>query len=100
MESPGLSQQELAERVFKDKASVTRIIDILVKSGYLLRVAHEGDRRKMELQVTESGEKVIQDVQKVVLQNRADALQGFNGADLRALNSLLGAIINNCQKEI
>src|SRR5690606_41879789 len=32
-ELPQISQQELSRRVFKDNASVTRIIDLLVKQG-------------------------------------------------------------------
>jgi DNA-binding MarR family transcriptional regulator len=35
MDQPDISQNEIAEFIFKDKASVTRIIDLLIKKGML-----------------------------------------------------------------
>ena len=32
-ENPDMSQKELAETIFKDNASITRIIELLVKKG-------------------------------------------------------------------
>ena len=43
MENPGISQQNIAEKAFKDNASVTRIIDLLVKSKYLDRKVNPKD---------------------------------------------------------
>ena len=43
MENPGIMQQEVAEMVFKDNASITRIIDLLVKSNYLKRTVNPKD---------------------------------------------------------
>ncbi len=44
-ETPGISQLEIAERVFKDAASITRIIDLLINKNYLQRESHSIDRR-------------------------------------------------------
>src|SRR5690606_16416559 len=54
-ELPQISQQELSRRVFKDTASVTRIIDLLVKQGMITREASENDRRRNFLKVTQIG---------------------------------------------
>ena len=46
MDDPDRNQQEVAEVAFKDFASVTRIIELLVKKGFLTRAIHpvtEGD---------------------------------------------------------
>ena len=40
---PALSQQQVAELVFKDKASITRIIELLVQKGLLSRAMHPTD---------------------------------------------------------
>lgn len=97
LENPEASQQEIAEKVFKDNASVTRIIELLVKSGYLLRNTHPDDRRKTQLTVTASGRSVIEDVQAIVLRNRQQALSGISEADLKAFHSVLHTIIENCR---
>ena len=48
-ENPNTTQVELAEKVFKDNASITRIIDLLVKANYLERTINQTDRRKFDL---------------------------------------------------
>jgi DNA-binding MarR family transcriptional regulator len=97
LENPGISQQEIAERAFKDNASVTRIIDLLVKSKYLNRKVNSKDRRKSILSVTESGEAIIHKVQALVLQNRKTAQMGIQLEELENLNATLKKIITNCQ---
>jgi DNA-binding MarR family transcriptional regulator len=46
------SQKEIAETIFKDNASVTRIIELMVKKDYLKRTINESDRRKFNLEIT------------------------------------------------
>jgi MarR family transcriptional regulator for hemolysin len=98
MDHPGIMQQEVAEMVFKDNASVTRIIEILEKSKYLKKKVNPNDRRKSILKITPSGEKVIQDVQKIVNENREMALIGISEKDLEIAASVLNKIIDNSQK--
>jgi DNA-binding MarR family transcriptional regulator len=99
MENPGISQQELSELVFKDGASVTRIIDLLVKSNYLERKINKNDRRKSNLKITPSGKKIIENVQKVVLENRRTALNTVSEKDLETVQQVLVQIIENCKKD-
>jgi len=97
MENPGVSQQEIAEKVFKDNASVTRIIELLVKSKYLHRKVNPKDRRTSILTVTPEGEDIIEKVQSLVLQNRKIAQTGLTLEELENLNATLKKIIKNCQ---
>lgn len=97
MENPGISQQDIAEKVFKDNASVTRIIDLLVKSKYLHRKVNPKDRRTSILTVTPEGEDIIEKVQSLVLQNRKIAQTGLTFEELENLNATLKKIIKNCQ---
>ena len=95
LENPGMPQQEIASLVFKDNASVTRIIEILVQLGYLSRNIHETDRRKTNLEVTEEGKQIIQSVQSLVNQNRRVALNGISERALQNMNQTLTKIIEN-----
>jgi DNA-binding MarR family transcriptional regulator len=97
MENPGISQQNIAEKAFKDNASVTRIIDLLVKSKYLDRKVNPKDRRTSILKVTPDGEDIINKVQDLVLQNRKMAQIGITIEELENLNATLKKIIKNCQ---
>lgn len=96
MDNPDISQQEIAEKVFKDNASVTRIIDLLVKAKYLKRTVNKEDKRRSHLTVTTEGEKVFEDVYQIVLNNRATALNNINVKDIDITGKVLTEIIKNC----
>lgn len=98
MDNPDITQQEIAGRVFKDSASVTRIIDLLAAANYLNREVSIDDRRRNGLKVTAEGAKIISDVYKVVLKNRETALKGVSAENLDHSKTLINAIINNCSK--
>ena len=94
-EFPELSQQELSSRVFKDTASVTRIIDLLVKSGMITRETSDNDRRRNYLTVTKIGLKTLKEIQPVILKNRETALRGIEPGELKMLKKNLQTIIDN-----
>ena len=96
LENPGIKQQELAEKVFKDAASITRIIELLVKAKYLRRKVHRKDRRRTELVVTDLGKKVISEVSEVVVQYRAAALTNVKDDELLLINKITEMIVDNC----
>lgn len=96
LEKPKITQQELAKNVFKDNASVTRIIELMVKSNYLSRVVDSKDRRKSVLTVTQEGKDIIKKVQSLVLDNRKVALEGVSKEELDTMNIALQKIITNC----
>ncbi|MCS4302346.1 MarR family winged helix-turn-helix transcriptional regulator [Chryseobacterium sp. BIGb0232] len=96
LENPGITQNEIGDLVFKDNASVTRIIDLMVKSEYITRHVHPDDRRKTNLQVTDSGKKVIKEVQNIVENNREVALEGVSKEELEMMYSALLKISENC----
>jgi len=99
LENPNIKQQDLSEKVFKDNASITRIIELLVKAKYLERQNNPGDRRRSGLEVTEEGKKIIADVQKYVLKNRAVALNGIDQNELEITKKVLSKITENCQSK-
>lgn len=96
-ENPDIAQNELADMVFKDNASVTRIIELLVKSDYLERQTDQNDRRKSVLKITKLGSKTIEKVYQVVQENRKIALTGINQAELEIVDRVLKKISRNCK---
>ncbi len=96
-EKPNATQQELAETVFKDTASITRIIDLLVKSEFVQREINLNDRRKFDLKITSNGEKILSKTHSIVLENRKKALNGISENDIKILNETLQKITKNCK---
>lgn len=98
-ENPEINQYGLSRKVFKDTASVTRIIDLLVKSDLLKREINEQDRRKNILSVTKQGNEILTALQEIVLKNRAHALEGIEQKELELLKRNLQKIIDNVSEE-
>ncbi|HAZ02810.1 MAG: hypothetical protein A2W90_18925 [Bacteroidetes bacterium GWF2_42_66] len=97
--SKNIPQNQLAELTFKDVASVTRIIDLLVKKEYLIRSMHSDDRRRFALEITEKGREMIGKVSLIVSENRSIALNGLGNDCVSQLQASLKQIIENCKQE-
>ena len=95
-EHDDLTQADIAERVFKDQASVARMLNLLTGRGLLTAVPLPSDGRRSQLRVTDEGERVLAAVQPVVLSNRSLALQGLTEDDLTLLRNMLERIYLNC----
>lgn len=89
-------QHEIASAVFKDNASVTRIIEILVSSGFLTRSIHEKDRRRYRLRLTEEGIHLILKARKVVQEYRTAGIRGINPEELLITEKVLKQMTDNC----
>jgi DNA-binding MarR family transcriptional regulator len=92
-----ISQNELANLVFKDNASITRMIELMVKKEYLSRTIHKEDRRKFSLEITEKGKNTLELVSPIVQINRETALNGLSLEEINLLNKTLNKIITNCK---
>ena len=93
---PELTQVEMAEILFKDYASITRMIELMVKNDYLSREESQEDRRRKELTISKKGEEIIKKLFPVIDANRNTALKGLSQSEIKQLDSLLKKIINNC----
>ena len=98
MENPTIPQTEISERVFKDNASVTRIIELLVKAKYISRKTNKADRRRSQLTVTKLGMETIDAVNQLVLRYRAKALEGVTPEEIENTMRIMGIVAQNCKK--
>lgn len=96
-ENPDITQNDIGKIVFKDNASITRIIQLLVNAGYLVREIYPTDRRRVNLILTESGKKITIAVNEIAIENRAAALRHVDAKSIEQMKELLLQIIENCQ---
>ncbi|MGI9553077.1 MAG: MarR family winged helix-turn-helix transcriptional regulator [Aurantibacter sp.] len=99
-DNPNISQREIAKNVFKDHASITRMIDLLVKKRFLERSPYPEDRRRFGLELTSLGTMTQQELMPVILKNRGIALEGLSQEEISTLQNLLQKITVNCTKTI
>jgi len=55
--------QQLAENTFKEKSTITRLLDGLEKKDLIKRVADTGDRRQKRIRITPEGEKLLKNLE-------------------------------------
>jgi DNA-binding MarR family transcriptional regulator len=91
-----IPQNELANLLFKDNASITRMIQLMVKE-YLNRTIHKEDRRKFHLEITEKGKRTLELINPIVQLNRETALNGLSLEEIDLLDKILNKIITNCK---
>ncbi len=96
--NPNLNQEEIGQIVFKEKASVTRMIELLRKNGYLKRSIHETDRRRFILLPTDKGEIALENLISIIEKNRSIALEGISEEDQMHLKTTLQSLIKNCNQ--
>ena len=70
----GISQQELCNATFRDKPSLTRLIDNLEKLNLVKRVASQNDRRINLIYLTKQGQKLQEETMSLADETLNEAL--------------------------
>jgi DNA-binding MarR family transcriptional regulator len=95
-ESTDVTLQQIGGAVFKDFASVTRIVQLLERKGLLRRKPHPDDGRRSEFVLTRSGASVVRTVEPIARANRREALDGIDAEQVAQLRAALKRIMENC----
>ena len=99
-EHPDLTQKEIAELVFKDNASMTRMINTMVLKKYLKRSMNSEDRRRYKIEITNKGKEVLETLPPIIHHNRHSSLKGITKNELKQLETILSKIRTNCKKNL
>ncbi len=70
----GISQQELCNATYRDKPSITRLVDNLEKLSLVRRVASETDRRINRIYLTKQGQKLEEETMQLADETLNEAL--------------------------
>lgn len=94
-EHDGLQQSEIAELTFKDKATVTRIIDVMERNGLIRRLRHEEDRRSYRIMLTNEGRQLKERLIPFAIGVNQMAIGNLSDQEQETLRKLLRKIDNN-----
>lgn len=95
-DSERITQIELANAIFKDRASITRILDLLLEKK-LVRKEAGSDRRAYELILTAAGEKFMGKALMIVRSVRKKGIESMTEKEQEQLRTSLQKIINNLE---
>jgi DNA-binding MarR family transcriptional regulator len=91
----GLSRQQLADRTIKDETTITRLLDGLVDKGLVRREQDQGDRRVVQVRLTEQGWQLRAELVPVAQGLMDDASRGIPEGDMDITRKTLRRVLEN-----
>jgi DNA-binding MarR family transcriptional regulator len=91
----GMSQQELCNATFRDKPSITRLVDNLEKLNLVKRVAAENDRRMNLIYLTRQAQKLQEQTMELAEETLNEALTGVPAEQIETCKQVLQVVYDN-----
>ncbi len=91
----GLSQQQLCDATFRDKPSITRLVDNLEKLNMVKRVASKEDRRINLIYLTAAAKKLQEQTMEFASETLDEALDGVSIEKINISKEVLQKVYDN-----
>lgn len=91
----GLSQQQLCDATFRDKPSITRLVDNLEKLKLVKRVPSKNDRRINLIFLTKEAQHLQEDTMQIANQTLNEALAGVTNGQIEIAKEVLQMVYDN-----
>ena len=91
----GLSQQQLCDATYRDKPSITRLVDNLEKLKLVKRVASKDDRRVNMIYLTPEATDLQEKTMELANQTLNEALSGVTNGQIEIAKEVLQTVYNN-----
>jgi len=91
----GMSQQALCDATFRDKPSITRLVDNLEKLKLVKRVASKDDRRINMIYLTPEAQQLQERTMEIANQTLNEALSGVTTGQIEIAKEVLQQVYEN-----
>ena len=91
----GVNQQELCNKTFRDKPSITRLLDNLEKLQMVSRVASKEDRRIKYIFLTEQAKALRDKTMELANNTLMDGLSGVSPEEIEVVRKVLTQVYEN-----
>jgi DNA-binding MarR family transcriptional regulator len=93
----GQFQQQLADNTYKNKTSVTRMINALQKKGLVDRIPYPKDLRQKRIFLTKKGVQLYKKLRPLAMQVQEKATQGIEPDEMESCKNILLKIYGNIE---
>jgi DNA-binding MarR family transcriptional regulator len=97
-EQEGVSQVELARRVGKNRHTITRMLGVMEKQGWIHRLPDASDRRCRRVHLTRAGRDLQPILTPITLDYTRKAFAALNPRELRELENLHQRILDHLER--
>ncbi len=94
-EKDGVSQQELCNATYKDKPSMTRLIDNMERQHLVVRISDKHDRRTNLIHLTKTGKDLEEKAVIIASETLKESLSGIEEEELNISQDVLRKIFIN-----
>ena len=94
----GQTQQELSNIAVKDKAAITRLLNVLEKKNIVLRIPDRTDKRSNLVYLTNKAKEFQDDLMSLVEEMLREADKGISSEEMEQCRSTLNKIFMNFDK--
>jgi DNA-binding MarR family transcriptional regulator len=98
--SGALTPAELAERTGVTRATITGLVDTLERAGLVTRTPHQDDRRMMSIELTPTGEKLLNTVMPEHFRRMAWLMEPLTEAERKTFVSLLLKVLTRAAEHV
>ncbi|WP_431087649.1 MarR family winged helix-turn-helix transcriptional regulator [Paenibacillus sp. 8b26] len=88
-EKDGINQTELAEKTYKDRASLTRILDRMIKKGWIFRKSDPEDGRSLLVYITDQGRNIKTKAEPYDVENIQEVTSHMTEEEIYLLKKLI-----------
>lgn len=91
----GVTQQYLCDQTYKDKPSMTRLIDAMEKQGLVMRLTNKEDKRERLILLTKAGKDMEEKARYIANRTLKEALRGLTQDEIRTCQEVLRKVFVN-----
>lgn len=95
--SEGCNQKKIANKCLKDKAALTRILDLLEKKELVRREISPNDGREFLVSITDKGRSLYNEVLPKVIETTQNNMALFSEQEINQLKYLLNKLISSLE---
>lgn len=86
------SLSTIQERMIDKSSNTTRLVDKLIRKGWVKRSVCEENRRKVDILITSSGLEILKELDPITENNNQEILKNLSEEQLLNLNNLLDTL--------
>ncbi|ADO77488.1 MarR family winged helix-turn-helix transcriptional regulator [Halanaerobium praevalens] len=96
----GINQEELSNVFKSDKVTISKLLNGLVKEGYVIKRKDESDKRIKNLYVTKKGKNLENEINNILKETTKILAADFTEAENKLIRNLLNRMLESIYQEL
>ena len=94
----GIYQKQIGDCLFKDKPTITRILDLMEKKNLIIRIPDDKDRRKSKVFLTQDGKNTVKELIPIAESFQSRLTENISQEETEIFTQILEKLCENIVK--